>query len=93
MNQSHHTPGQDRYGHYVLFNAGTDREFRSAMPCSEVANQCASAPDLLTALQDMLQTRGGRCGCSAVRAVCGPLGKCDECRARNVIAKATGGVK
>lgn len=47
--QPKHTPGQDRYGHFVLFNAGTEVEFRSAMPCSEIANTCAAAPDLLAA--------------------------------------------
>lgn len=45
-----HTPGQDRYGHFILYNAGTAKEFRSAMPDAETAKCAAAAPDLLNLL-------------------------------------------
>lgn len=46
--------GQDRFGHFVIFNVGTDREFRAAMPCSEIANEVAAVSDLRAACESLM---------------------------------------
>lgn len=63
--------GKDRYGAYLMIG-----DFRSAMPSAEVATQLSAAPELLEALEQIVEsyekTRGevmGECVRAAEAAI------------------------
>ena len=58
--------------------------------CEADAALISAAPDLETALANLLHTRGRGCNCKNVVAVCGVGHTCDECAARAALAKACG---